>query len=46
MVSETTRKEWDRIYEMNIYEFFNIVSYARDKSKQKEKEIKEWRAKH
>ena len=31
---------------MNIYEFFNIVAYSRDKAVEKEKQLKEWQRKH
>ena len=39
-VSETKRVSWDDVFMMNIYEFFNIVSYNKHKDN-KFKEMKE-----
>jgi hypothetical protein len=41
-VSEVTRKDWDRVFEMNVYEFFNVVAYARDKANFELERRKEW----
>lgn len=46
LVSETTRCRWDDVWEMNVYEFFNYVAYAKDKAAEKERQIKEWQKKH
>lgn len=45
-MSETTRCEWDKVWEMNVYEFFNIIAYSKDKAAEKERQIKEWRKQH
>lgn len=31
---------------MNIYEFFNVVAYSRDKSENEKRQLKEWQRKH
>lgn len=31
MVSETTKETWGKVYEMNVYTFFNILAYTIDK---------------
>jgi len=45
-VSELTRKTWDEVFEMNVYEFFNIIAYAKDKAVAEKESIKAWEKKH
>lgn len=45
-VSETKRVSWDDAYEMNVYEFFNIISYAKEKARRKQEDMKKWSMKH
>ena len=45
-MSETTRKDWDEVFEMNIYMFFNIVAYAKDKAAFEKEQIDKWKQKH
>lgn len=32
LVSELTHTKWSEVFEMNIYEFFNLLSYRKDKN--------------
>ncbi len=41
-----TRKDWDRVFEMNVYEFFNIVAYAKDKAAYEAERIRDWERKN
>lgn len=42
-MSETTRKDWDAVFGMNIYEFFNIVAYSKDKAAFDKEQIDKWK---
>lgn len=44
-VSELTRYDFGRVYEMPVMEFFMYVSYVNYKRKKEEQQIKEFRAK-
>ena len=43
MVSETCRCEWGKVYDMNIYEFFNIMAYRTDKKNEEKRQIEEYK---
>lgn len=45
-MSETTRKTWDDVFAMNVYEFFNIVSYIRWKNEKQKESIRKWKQSH
>lgn len=45
-VSETTRLNWNEVWMMNIYEFFNIVSYRNEKFERQKEQINKWKQKH
>lgn len=45
-VIEVTNLDWDRVWEMGIYEFFNIVAFSRERSRRKEQAIKKWQKTH
>ena len=45
-MSETTRLNWDDVLEMNVYMFFNIVAYSRDKANFEKEQIKNWERKN
>ena len=38
-VSEIARSSWDDVYAMNIYTFFNILSYRQDKKAEEKRQI-------
>ena len=38
-VSETCRCSWDEVFNKNIYEFFNILSYRKDKKAEEKRQI-------
>lgn len=42
-MSETTRKDWDSVFQMGVYEFFNIVSYSKDKAEYDKEQINKWK---
>jgi hypothetical protein len=42
-VSETYKCDWGKVFEMNIYQFFNIVSYHKDKKAEEKRQIDEYR---
>ncbi|MBR0321151.1 MAG: hypothetical protein IIX08_02040 [Bacteroidales bacterium] len=42
-MSATVRKSWDDVFSMNVYEFFNIVSYLRWKDEREKQRIQRWK---
>lgn len=42
LVSETVREPWRVVFEMNIYEFFNIWAYVQTKYEKRKESIKTW----
>lgn len=43
-MSETKRVRWDDVFDMNVYEFFSIIAYAKEKGRrQKERFDKQWK---
>ncbi len=42
-VSATVRKSWDDVFSMNVYEFFNIVSYLRWRDEREKQRIQRWK---
>lgn len=44
-VSETTRLDWHQVWDMGVTEFFNIVSYSRDKAEHERQQIEKWKQK-
>lgn len=45
-VSDTCRCEWDKVWEMPVMEFLNVLSYRKDKAAKEQREIEEWKRKH
>lgn len=45
-VSQITRFDWGKLWEMKIYEFFTYASYSRWKAKQQAESIKRWERQH
>lgn len=45
-VSETVRDSWEKVFAMNIYEFFNILCYSIDKSNEEKRQLENWKRKH
>jgi hypothetical protein len=37
IISELTKNSWDKVFEMGIYEFFNLLAYRKDKQNEIEK---------
>ena len=46
LVSDTCRCSWDDAFRMTAIEFFNVVSYARDKAEKQKEEIRRWQRTH
>ena len=46
VVSELMKMDWHRVYELNIVEFLNTLSYNNDKVKYIEQQNKLWRMKN
>lgn len=44
-VAETVNDSWDKVYEMNIYMFFNILSYRQDKQAEEKRQIELYKRK-
>ncbi len=45
-MSESKRVSWDEVLDMNVYEFFNIVAYAKEKARRElERMKKSWNRK-
>lgn len=42
-VSETCRCSWDEVFNMGVYEFFNILCYSIDKKNEEERQLKQWK---
>lgn len=38
-ISEITRSSWDNVYAMNIYTFFNLLSYRQDKKEEEKRQL-------
>lgn len=45
-VSDRTKMDWDKIWDMNIYEFFNYLQFDIEYKKMEEREMARWRASH
>lgn len=45
-VSDLTHLDWDRVWEMNVYQFFNYLSFEIEYRKNEEKEMQKWRMNH
>ena len=42
-VSETTHQPWKEIWDMGIYEFFNILGFAFQRAEIRKKEMMKWK---
>jgi len=42
-VSELTRETWDAVFKKTIYEFFNLLSYLRQKNENLKNSIEKWK---
>lgn len=45
-VSDRTKMDWDKIWVMNIYEFFNYLSFDIEYKKWEEQQLKQWKQTH
>jgi hypothetical protein len=45
-VSETERISWNEAFSLNIFEFFNILSYSRWKANKQKEQIEKWKRTH
>lgn len=42
-VSETTHEPWSVVWDMGIYEFFNILGFAYERAERRKKEMRKWK---
>lgn len=40
------RCEWERVWQMPVLEFLNVLSYRRDKAAREQAEIEKWKQSH
>lgn len=45
-VSSTVRESWEKVFNMNVYEFFNILCYSIDKANDEKRRMDLWKQKH
>lgn len=45
-VAELTHESWSAVWQMNIVEFFNLISYRRDKLQRQKENIEQWKRTH
>jgi hypothetical protein len=45
-VSDLTKLNWDQVWQMNAYEFFNYLSFYVENNKYEENQINLWKARH
>lgn len=41
-VSHTVNESWSVVFEMGVFEFLNILCYARDKAEFEKQQIQKW----
>lgn len=42
-VSETTRLNWNQVFELTVIEFLNIASFAKDTAEREKQQIEQWK---
>lgn len=45
-VSDLTKLDWEKIWNLNVYEFFNYLSFDIEYRKMEERELRLWRERH
>lgn len=45
-VAKTVNESWKAVFEMNVFEFLNILCYARDKAEFERQQIQKWAKKN
>ena len=45
-VSDLTKYDWGKVWDMNIYEFFNYLQFDIEYRKWEERELRLWRERH
>ena len=45
-VSDLTKTEWEKVWEMNVYLFFNYLQFDVEYKKLEEKELERWKQNH
>lgn len=45
-VSDLTKLDWEKIWDMNVYLFFNYLSFYVENNKYEEAQIRQWKAQH
>jgi len=45
-VSDMTKFDWEKVFNLNVYEFFNYLSFCISYSRKEEEELKKWRETH
>lgn len=44
-IAQLTNDSWDKVYEMNIYTFFNLLSYKNDKQAEEKRQMEMFKRK-
>ena len=45
-VAETCRCDWDKVWQMTITEFLNLLSYRKDKVEESKRQMEQWKRTH
>ena len=45
-VSDLTKYDWGKIWDMNVYEFFNYLQFDMEYRKMEERELAKWKTTH
>ena len=45
-VSDLTKYDWGKVWDMNIYEFFNYLQFDMEYRKMEERELAKWKTTH
>ena len=40
------RVSWDKVFEMPVLEFLNMICYRRDKAEEEKRQIEQWKKKN
>lgn len=45
-VSEAMKINWHEVYELNIYEYLNVLCYLRDKAEDEKRRLEQFKIRH
>ena len=45
-VSDLTKYDWGKVWDMNVYEFFNYLQFDMEYRKMEERELAKWKTTH